>query len=357
MERGRRRRLQAAGARAAERPRRRQLRLRQAAGELPQRHHPPNPRQLARQGDGQHRRQPVADAPRLAELGHLAQEPVEAPQALRLRRRRRPAAPGRRLLQPAQRLRRAPPQRPHPDRLRPAVLPPAPRSPGEAPGLPNRRPARRAVAGPREPGGVHEGLRQQHRMPPERLHVRRQAAQRQPQDPRRQVRGPAPRQNQEPRVAGDQVQAPELLLRRPAQPAVPPPDLERPRRPPQQRRPLPVRRLRHVPERRPEGTPEPQVMVRLHEAVPCRPLRRLHDRAHPKLAQRNPRRPPRHRASPRKTNSDAIPARPAENVQRTTCRRQINGLRTTMKSPWVIPHSHWTPWQCCPTLVARHASR
>ena len=46
-----------------------------------------------------------------------------------------------------------------------------------------------------------------------RFHVRGQPPQAQPQHPRGQVRHPPGRQDHEARVVGDQMQAPELLLR------------------------------------------------------------------------------------------------------------------------------------------------
>ena len=57
----------------------------------------------------------------------------------------------------------------------------------------------------------------------------------QPQHPRGQVRHPARRQDDEARVVGDQIQAPELLLGRPADPAVGRGQLERARLPADQR--------------------------------------------------------------------------------------------------------------------------
>ena len=60
-----------------------------------------------------------------------------------------------------------------------------------------------------------------------RLDVLRQPPQAQPQHPRGQVVHPARRQDDKARVVGDQMQAPELLLRRPANPAIACGQLER----------------------------------------------------------------------------------------------------------------------------------
>ena len=98
-------------------------------------------------------------------------------------------------------------------------------------------PVRRAVAGAGEARDIHERLRQKSRISMHRLEVRRQPPQAQPQHPRGQVRHPLRRQDDEARVVRDQVQAPELLRRRPADPAVARGQLERARLPADQGEP------------------------------------------------------------------------------------------------------------------------
>ena len=117
-------------------------------------------------------------------------------QSNRLRRRHlrlpAPAAPRRRFVC----LPRAPYQRVHQHRLRLPMLDPTAARPGEALGLTNRRPVCRQIASALEPGRVHKGLGQQHRMPEQRLHVARQAANGERQHPRGEVANPTRRQNQ-----------------------------------------------------------------------------------------------------------------------------------------------------------------
>ena len=122
-----------------------------------QRHHPPNPRQLARQGDGQHRRQLVEHPARLAKLGHLPQGLAQAAKPVRLRRLRLPAAPALRLVQPAQRLRRAGAQRARQNLLRTAMLPLAATAPPGRAMLCGRSPGRAVQPQPNKPVPARSG--------------------------------------------------------------------------------------------------------------------------------------------------------------------------------------------------------
>ena len=133
-------------------------------------------------------------------------------------------------LGPAQRLGGGVGQFEHEDLLGLAVVAPARRASGlagKAAGQPQRAPVRRAVAGPDKARDIHERLRQKDGISMHRLDVLRQPPQAQPQHPRGQVVHPARRQDDKARVVGDQMQAPELLLRRPADPAIACGQLER----------------------------------------------------------------------------------------------------------------------------------
>ena len=276
---GLRRRHQPLGERTAERAHRGELALGKPGGELRDRGDAPGAGELGRHGDRQHGRQPVPDAARRAVLGHLAQEVVQAAQPVLGGRlgTAAPGAPRRRLVESGKRRPRVARQRPREHPLRRPVRRPAAADAGVAPRLAQRGPVRRQVARALEPRRVHEGLRDQHRMAARRFHVRRQPAQRQRQHSRRQVAAMQPRQDQEARVVRHQMQPPELLLRRPADPGVPRLHLERTPRPPDQRHPTPVRRLRDVPQPAAEQAPESQVVVRVHQTVPLRPLRSAPD--------------------------------------------------------------------------------
>ena len=84
---------------------------------------------------------------------------------------------------------------------------------GKAAGVAQRLPVRRAVARAGEPASIHEHLGQKDGISMHRLDVLRQPPQAQPQHPRGQVAHPLRRQDDEARVVGDQMQAPELQLR------------------------------------------------------------------------------------------------------------------------------------------------
>ena len=302
---GLRRRNQPPRGRAAERPRRGQLALRQPGGELGDGGRPLRPRQLGRRRQRRHRRQRMPQAAPPPALRHLAQEVVQTAQPRRRGRpgRRTRRRQRRRLVGPAQRLRRARRQRSDEHPLRPSVRHPAAARLRVAPRLAQLDPVRRPVARALEARRIHERLRQKRRMPQRRLHVRRQPPQRQRQHPRRQVRRPRVRQDQEPRVVRHQPQAPELLLRRPADPGVADLHLERAALPARQRQPATVRRRRHMPHPAAEQAPEPQIVVRVHQPIPLRALRAASRRTHRHLRQRDVRpRTPRHDLSASSNN-------------------------------------------------------
>ena len=133
-------------------------------------------------------------------------------------------------------------------------------------------PVRRVVARPPESRRVHERLRELQRMAVQRRPVRAQPAQAAAQRPRRQVRhARRRRQDQEPRVVGDQVQTTELHRPVPAQPAVARRALERPGLPPDQRQPVTAPH-RDVAQPAARELPEAQVVVLRHQRVPAPPL-------------------------------------------------------------------------------------
>ncbi len=146
-----------------------------------------------------------------------------------------------------------------------------------------RAPVRRAVAGPGKARGVDERLGQQHRVSMHRLHVLTQPPQAQPQHPRGQVRHPARRHDDEARVVGDQMQAPELLLRRPADPTVARGQLERAGLPADQRDPT-LAMYRDMAQALAEHAVKRKVMMAHHQPVPapvflCTPSQAHRDRA------------------------------------------------------------------------------
>ena len=283
---------------------------------------------------------PQAAAP--AALRHLPQEVVQAAQPSRRRRLGRRRGPGRRrrrrLVQAAQRLQSAGRQRPGEHPLRPPVRHPFAMRLRVAPRLAQLDPVRRPVARPLEARRIHERLRHQRRMPQRRLHVRRQAPHRQRQRPRRQVPHTRVRQNQKPRVVRHQPQTPELLLRRPADPSVPRLHLERPALPAHERQPAPVRRLGNMPHPAAEQTPEAQVVVRVHQTIPLRPLRAASHRTHQHLRQRHADRL-RTRCHDLSASSATEPMLnlPTANVQRVlfplSTQRLVADFRIALSSP------------------------
>ena len=232
---------------------------------------PGQPRQRAHR---QHRREAVLAALAAAAVGHLREQPAQRTQLLaRVAHRRRPARPlrtVRRVRQPRTRVRA---QRSHEHLLRAVVrVRVAAVVPREALRAAHPHPVRRVVAPAPEPRRVHERLRELQRMAVQRLPVRAQPAQAAAQRPRRQVRhARRHRQDQEPRVVGDQVQTAELHRSVPAQPAVARRALERPRLPPDQRQPVSAPH-RDVAQPAARELPEAQVVVLRHKRVPAPPL-------------------------------------------------------------------------------------
>ena len=117
-----------------------------------------------------------------------------------------------------------------------------------------------------------------------RLDVRGQSPQAQPQHPRGQVRHPAGRQDDEARVVRDQMQAPELLLRRPADSAVARGQLERAGLPADQCEPS-LAMHRDMAQALADDSVEPQVVVLRHQPIPAPVLPRAPSRAHRDRAQ------------------------------------------------------------------------
>ena len=219
-------------ARAPERTHCLELLLGEQGGELGERVHTSVAGQTGSDGDRQNGVQRVALAPVTAALGHLAQTLEQAAQP-----RRRHwlgvllSVPVCRHLGPAQRLGGGVGQFEHEDLLGLAVVAPARRASGlagKAAGQPQRAPVRRAVAGPDKARDIHERLRQKD----EDIHAP-------PGCPATGRTGSAPCTREaklctrpgvrmtKTRVVGDQMQAPELLLRRPADPAIACGQLER----------------------------------------------------------------------------------------------------------------------------------
>ena len=119
-----------------------------------------------------------------------------------------------------------------------------------------------------------------------RLHVLRQATQAQPQHPRGQVRHRVRRQDDKARVVGDQMQAPELLLRAPADPAVARGQLERARLPADEREPGRAQG-RDRAQTLAEHAMKRQVVMARHQTVPAPVFLRAPGRAHPDRTQIN----------------------------------------------------------------------
>ena len=247
--------------------------------------------QARRNHDRQVAGKTVASAPCLAKVGHLLEKIAQAAQLRRRQRRRlRAKPPLGRLPFPPERLPGARRQFAHIHLLRLPVLTPARRPAGQArePARhPQHPPVRRPVAGAREPRRVHERFRDKNRMTMRRAHVARQPPKAQAQHPGGQVvRLPLAGQQHEAAVVGDEPQAPELPGRRPADPPIPHPDLERARRPPHQRQPVrPVNR--HVAQRLTEQGAERKIVKFGNQRVPAATLLRAPHRTYRHLVQHN----------------------------------------------------------------------
>ena len=145
---------------------------------------------------------------------------------------------------------------------------------GVAPRASRPGPAGRFVHNSLELRGIHEGLREQDRPPAGLLPVRAESLCRGRKEIGREAReGAALAEDQEARVVGDRVEAPKLLARPPADPAVPRPALEGAVPPACQRQPPapPGRRAAKAALGEP---PEAEIVVLLHRRVPARPLAR-----------------------------------------------------------------------------------
>ena len=223
---------------------------------------------------------------------------------------------------------------------------------GKATGQAQRAPVRRAVAGAGKACGIDEGLGQKDRVSMHRLHVPRQAPQAQPQHPRGQVRHRARRQDDKARVVGDQMQAPELLLRAPADPAVARGQLERARLPADEREPGRAHG-RNVAQAFAEHAMKRQVVMPRHQPVPAPVFLRAPGRAHHDRAQINGAILCRQRSHGRHTATSKTkwPAPKSASAASPTPER-------TIKSPcpevpgarllgWLgFPLSVWTPSSC-----------
>ncbi len=277
-------------ARAVERAHGLELVLAEQGGELGERGHAPVAGEPGRDGDCEDRLERIALAPGMAALGHLAQALEQAAQPGRGHRIGSGlAVPVRRRPDLAQRLGGVCGQFEHEDLLGLAMVAPACRASGlagKAPRQPQRAPVGRAVTGAGKARGIDEGLGQQDRVSMHRLDVLGQPPQAQPQHPRGQVGHPAGRQDDEARVVGDQMQAPELMLRRPADPTVARGQLERARLPADQCEPsLAVHR--NMAQALADDAVKRQVVVRRHQPVPAPVLPRTPGRAHLDRAQIN----------------------------------------------------------------------
>ena len=121
-----------------------------------------------------------------------------------------------------------------------------------------------------------------------RPHVLRQAAQAKRKDPRGQVGKPAPlREHHETAVVGDQRQPRELLLRRPANPRIARPDLERPRRPAPKRKP-PLALHRDMAQRSAEQAMKRKRVMLRNQRVPTPLLRNTEHRTDRDIPQHKP---------------------------------------------------------------------
>ena len=288
VEGGDRRRGIALLARAPERAHGLELVLAEQGGELRERGDPAVAGEPRRDGEREHGVQGVALAPGTAALGHLAQALEQAAQPRRGHRLgARLAVPLGRRLGLAQCLGAMGGEFEHEELLGLAVMAPARRATGLtgiATGQAQRAPVRRAIAGPGKARGVDEGLGQHYRVSMHCLHVPRQPPQAQPQHPRGQVRHPVRRQDDEARVVGDQMQAPELLLRAPPDPAVARGQLERAGLPADQRQPSRAQR-RDMTQALAEHAMKRQVVMGLHQSVPAPVFLRAPGRTHRDRAQ------------------------------------------------------------------------
>ena len=275
---------------APERAHRLKLVLGEQGGELGERGHSSIAGQASRDGEGQNGLQRITSAAGEAAFGHFAQALEQAAQPRRGHRLGVwPAVPVCRHLGPAQRLRGAFGQFEHEDLLGLAVVAPARRAPGlagKAAREAQRAPVRRAVAGPGKARDIHEGLRQKDRISMHRLHVPGQPPQAQPQHPRGQVGHPTRRQDNEARVVGDQMQAPELPIRRPADPPVARGQLERAGLPADQCEPG-LAMHRDMAQALADDAVERQVVMLRHEPVPAPVFPRAKGWTHPDRAQIN----------------------------------------------------------------------
>ena len=343
MEGGDRRRGVALFALAAERAHGLELVLAEQAGELRKRGHAAVAGETGRDGQRQHGLQGIALAPRLAALGHLAQALEQAAQPRRGHRLGAGlAVPVCRRLVSAQRRGGAFGQFVHEELLGLAVMAPARRAAGlagKAAGRTQRAPVRRAVAGlsgaAGKARGVDERLRQQHRIAMRRPHVPRHAPQAQRQHPRRQVRHPARRQDDEARVVGDQMQAPELLLRAPADPAVARGQLERARLPADEREPARSQR-RDMAQTLAEHAMKRQVVMGRHQLVPAPVFLRAPGRTHRDRAQINGAIPCQQRSHGRHnvTSKTKWPAPESAEAASRPAQRTKNGPGLTGHLAW-----------------------
>ena len=293
-----------------------ELFLAEQAGELRERSDPAVACEAGRDGERQHGVERVALAPGEATLGHLAQALEQAAQPQRGHRFGSGlAVPLCRRFRLAQHLGGIGGEFEHEDLLGLAVMAPARRATGfagKATGQAQRAPVRRAVAGAGKARGIDEGLGQKDRVSMHRLHVPRQAPQAQPQHPRGQVRHRARRQDDKARVVGDQMQAPELLLRAPAEPAVARGQLERAKLPADEREPGRAHE-RNVAQAFAEHAMKRQVVMARHQPVPAPVFLSAPGRTHRDRAQIN----------------GAIP-----------CRKRSHGRHTaTSKTKWPAPTS------------------
>ncbi len=281
-----------------------ELLLGEQGGELGECVHPPVAGKPGGNGKGQNGVERIALAPGMAVLRHLAQTLEEAAQPGRGHRLGvLLGTPVCRHLNRAQRLGGAVCQFEHEDLLGLAVVTPARRPSGlagKAARQPERAPVGRAVAGAGETRDVHKGLGQKSRISVRRLHVLRQPPQAQPQHPRGQVGHPLRRQDDEARVVGDQMQAPELLLGRPPDPAIARAQLERAGLPADQCEPD-LAMHRDMAQALADDAVERQVVVLLDQPVPAPVLARAPGRAHPDRAQINGRIQSRQRRHDRHT--------------------------------------------------------
>ena len=267
-----------------------ELVLAEQAGELGKGGDPAVAGQTGRDGERQHGVQRVAFAPGAAALRHLAEAFEQTAQTRRghglgsgL------AVPLGRRLGLAQRFGSIGGEFKHEDLLGLTVMAPARRAtglPGIATGEAQRAPVRRAVAGPGKARRINERLCQKHRIAVQFPHVARQPAQAQPQDPRGQIGHRARRQDDKARVVGNQMQAPELLLRAPADPVVARGQFERTRLPADERKPSRAQ-CRDMAQALAEHAMKRKVVMAHHQPVPATVFLRTPSRTHRHRAQIN----------------------------------------------------------------------